>query len=105
MLAPHIFSKRFINVDTLIRIQKKGWTKGGGLDIKKINQNTFVFYFEDANELEVVLKKVAWRFDNSFMIIQKLDSLMYSSILLFDSTPIWIQVHDLPIDWKVEAIV
>lgn len=39
------------------------------------------------------------------MVIQKLDPSASLSNLLFDSTPIWIQIHNLPIDWRMNAIV
>lgn len=44
--------------------------KVGGLNLKKVDRNTFVLYFENVDELEPMLKKIG---DNSFMMIQKLD--------------------------------
>lgn len=38
-------------------IRHKSWTKYDELDLKVVNPLTFIFYFEDRDELELVLKK------------------------------------------------
>lgn len=52
-----------------------------------------------------MLQKATWSFDNSFLVVQRLLLSMSPSNLAFDPSLIWIQVHDLPMDWCKEAIV
>lgn len=61
-----------------------------------MDRNTFLFYFEDDVEIEMVLKMDPWSFDNSLLVIHKLDPSASLSNLLFDSIPIWIRIHNLP---------
>lgn len=33
------------------------WTKNGGLDMKVVDKYTYIFYFEEGDELELVLRR------------------------------------------------
>lgn len=37
--------------------------------------------------------------------MQRIRPGVFPSSILFDTTPIWIHIHDLPVDWRVDAIV
>lgn len=67
---------------------------------------TSIFYFEDAIEveMELVLKKTPWSFDNSLLVVHKLKPCMFPSNIAFDSTTIWLQIHYLPMDCRVYMI-
>lgn len=72
-VAARIVTKKAVNVEGRLGVHRKNWTRAGGLDLKETDKWTFIFNFEDTNELELVLKKVPWRFDISLMVIQKLE--------------------------------
>lgn len=64
--------------------------KSGGLDLKEVDRWTFLFYFEDADEPKLVLKKAPWCFENSLMVIQNVNQvrlflIFYLSMLQFES--------------------
>lgn len=48
-------------------------------------------------------RKAPWKFDNSLIAIQQ--PCVSPSNLAFDTDPIWIQIHDFPMDWRIESIV
>lgn len=56
-IAAPFVTKNAMDVEAFLHIHRKNWTSAGGLDLKKINRWIFVFYFEDGDELELVLKK------------------------------------------------
>lgn len=57
-IVAHIISQTQANVDAPLRVHRKNWTKNRGLDLKVVDQSTFIFYFEEASDLEFVLRKV-----------------------------------------------
>lgn len=66
---------------------------------------TFVFYSKDASEMELVLRRGPCSFGNSLLVVQKLHPGMAPYSLAFDATPIWVQIHDLPLDWRVVDMI
>lgn len=42
----------------LIQVKRMSWTKFGGLAIKVPNCTTFIFYFENVEEVDTVLQRV-----------------------------------------------
>lgn len=82
----------------LLRVHQKNWTRSGRLDLMVVNMCTFVSYFEDATEMDVMLKKALQSFNNSLHVLQRLGPNMSPSNLVFDSTPIWIQILDFSMD-------
>lgn len=57
MIGTQIVMPRYINVEALLRVHRKRWTRNGSLDIKELDRTTFVFCFEDVAELVLILKK------------------------------------------------
>lgn len=49
-----IVSGRSINPDMMLRVFRRGWTLAGGLELKILDQSSFVFYFEDASDMAEV---------------------------------------------------
>lgn len=90
VLAIHIVSRKPVIMDSLLRVHHKNWTKLGGLDLEAMDRNTFIFYFEDPYDMDFVMRKASWSFDNSLLAIQRLLPGISQSSLLFNSIPIWI---------------
>lgn len=94
-----------MNVEVLLCVYRKAWTRSGGVDLKAVDWCTFVFYFEEVVELELVLKKSPYSFDDCLLAVQRLLPSMSPCTLAFDSTPVWVQIHDLTIDWRIDTII
>lgn len=99
-----IVSENAINPMAFLSDQCQSWMKNGGLDLGLIDQSTLMFYFEESEKLETVLKRAPRNFDNHLLVIQHVLSSTYSSSLMFDTSPQWIQLCDLSMDWKKEPI-
>lgn len=46
-----------MNLEALIQVHCRNWTKNEGIRIQVVDLCTFAFYFEDQDEMELVLKK------------------------------------------------
>lgn len=55
-LAARLISKKSVNIDALLRVHRRIWTKIGGLEMKDVDKYTYILYFEE-EELESALKR------------------------------------------------
>lgn len=56
-IAMRIVSENAINPMAFLSDQCQSWMKNGGLDLGLIDQSTLMFYFEESEKLETVLKR------------------------------------------------
>lgn len=73
--------------------------------MKALHRTILVFYFEKSENLELVLKRALWDFNNSLLIVKKCDPGMCPSQLNFDYSSLWMQIHDLPLNWRKKPII
>lgn len=92
-------------MDAFLHVYRKNWMKNEGLDLKVVDQSMFIFYFEEASDLEFFLRRALWSFDNGLIFVQQIGSNMSPSFLSFDFNPVWVQIHDLLMDWRSELII
>lgn len=86
--AARMLSHKPVNLEELLRVHSKLWTKNGSLDFEMVECCVLVFYFEEIAEIEAMLQNAPWSFDNSLLTVQKILPSMSPSNLVFDSTPI-----------------
>lgn len=96
-LVVDVISQKLVNLDFLQRVHCRKWTKTGALDVKVIDRSTFVFYFNDLAEIKLVLKKAP----RTLIITYSQSRGSFQVCLL-----VWqlIQLHDLPLHWRIESI-
>lgn len=100
-LASRLITQWFVNLDALLRVHWRSWTKHGGLELKVVDKillwrrGTRVGV--EAHPMELCQLPPCCQ-----MIVFKYIS---PSSLSFNSTSIWMQIHHLPIDWRYVAIV
>lgn len=78
--------------------------KERGVEIKALDQTTFFFCFEE-EDLMLVLHRAPWNFNNSHVLVKSVEPSMCPSPLNFDSISFWIQLHDLPPNWRKSTMV
>lgn len=60
-----------MNTEALLKMHRKIQTRGGGLDLNVVDRSIFIFYFEEVSDMEFVLRKAPWSFDNSLMVLHR----------------------------------
>ena len=54
-----------------MRVFGKIWQVKNGLDIESVAGNTFAFHFKDEQDLNKVLSRGPWNFDNALIAMDK----------------------------------
>lgn len=65
----------------------KSWTKNGGLNLRVLERSTFMFYIEKSEELDLVMRKVPWNFDNNLLVTMRVLPSTLTSVFVFNTSP------------------
>jgi len=69
----------------------------GNIFFKEIQDNLWLFEFSDEEDLRRVLKGHPWSYDHTLLVLNEFDGKTPPSQMDFSFTPIWIQIHDMPL--------
>lgn len=80
------------------------WHPGRGVNIKEIEPNLFTFKFFHFRDMQTILKKGPWYFDNNLLILNTLpDNTPAQSVPLL-SVSFWVRIHDVPVGFMTERV-
>ncbi|KAJ4845037.1 hypothetical protein Tsubulata_031297 [Turnera subulata] len=71
-----------------------------GLQASKLEKNMFMFSFRDERDKMKVLMKDPWHFDRNVLVLQAIEGNEQPSSIDLFQTPFWVQLHDLPFDYR-----
>lgn len=77
-------SDRYMSQDALMEIFHCSWIISGGHDLRVPSHFTFLFYFEEVDELDRVLQRGPWNINNDLLVVRKVEPFMNPSHLRFD---------------------
>lgn len=97
MIVGRVVTNYYINPDALLKIFQHVWIRKVGIELKALDQSTFLLYFKEIDDIELVLFNSPWNFNNSLMIGKRLEYSVHLSHIYFDSLPCWLQLHNLPL--------
>lgn len=66
------------------------WARKRRLEFKGLKRSMFMFYFDEANDMELVLSKSPWNFNNSLVIVKQLEPGVHPSQLSLEASPCWL---------------
>lgn len=69
----------------------------GELFFEEIHDNLWLFEFAEESDRRKVLEDHLRSYDRTILIVEELDDQKTLSQLKFHHTPIWVQVHDMPL--------
>lgn len=73
------------------------WRTMGSVFFKEIQENLWLFEFSDDNDRHRVLEGRPWSYDRTILIMIEFDAKTPLSQMDFSSSPIWLQIHDMPL--------
>lgn len=76
----------------------------GGLEIKEVSREIFLFSFGDVKDRYRVLEGDPWSFDYSPIVLKKVDDLGNLDLADFCYTNFWVQAHSLPLDSRLPEV-
>ncbi|MCH89220.1 hypothetical protein A2U01_0010114, partial [Trifolium medium] len=80
------------------------WQPVKEVAIKPLDQGKYLFQFHHKLDVENVLDKGSWSYDNGMIILQRIAPGMVPKDVALDKMEIWIQVHNLPFGFMQEKV-
>ncbi|XP_062146783.1 uncharacterized protein LOC133854564 [Alnus glutinosa] len=84
----------------LVRI----WRLGRNLFLKEIQENLWLFEFSEEGDKVKVMDGRPWSYDRTILILNDFDGQTSPSKMDFSISPIWIQIHDMPLGCMNRAV-
>jgi hypothetical protein len=72
---------------------------------KELDDNIWLFEFEEVDDLRRVLEGRPWSFDRQMLVINEFDGKTPPAQMAFKHSPFWVQVHDMPLLCMTKGIV
>jgi hypothetical protein len=73
------------------------WRTMARVFFKEIQDKLWLFEFDDDSDKKRVLEGQPWCYERTLLILNEFDGKTLSSQMEFNSTPIWVQIHDMPL--------
>jgi hypothetical protein len=89
---------RKINKDAFKTLLTRIWRIKGRVFFKEIHDNLWLFEYSEDEDLRCVLEGRPWSYDRTLLVVNEFDGRTPPSQMVFSHTPIWIQIHDMPLE-------
>jgi hypothetical protein len=96
-LVGKIWTEKAVNKEALRTVLTGIWRISGGVNIKELQDNLWLFEFSDDLDKTRIMEGRPWSFDRRIIVLNDFDGRTPPSQLDFSHSPVWVQVHDLPL--------
>ena len=98
-------TRRALNMDAVARTFKPLWHVDNGFTVSNEGAHKVLFSFDSSEDVDRILSGEPWSFDKSLVVLQRYNRLTPLEDLTFDKVSFWVQVHNIPIDYRSKSIV
>jgi hypothetical protein len=96
-LVGQIWMERKVNNDAFIDVFTRVWRTMKGVIFKKLDDNIWLFEFEEVDDMRRVLDGQPWSFDRQILVLTEFDGKTPPAHMAFKHSPFWVQIHDMPL--------
>jgi len=89
--------RKKLNKEAFKTVLQRIWRPSGRLVVKEIRADLWLFEFSEDRDKQKVLAGRPWSYDRTLLILNEFDGKISPSQMDFSSSPIWVQVHDMPL--------
>jgi hypothetical protein len=86
-----------LNKEALKSLLLRIWRPVGRVFFKEIQENLWLFEFDEESDKQRVLDGRSWSYDRTLLILNDFDGKTPPSKMDFSTTPMWVQIHDMPL--------
>lgn len=103
-LIGRIWSEKLVNKEAFKSVLSRVWQTIRGMIFRELNDNVWLFEFEDEVDMRRVLDGRPWSFDRQILVLNEFDGSIPPSQMKFTHSPFWVQVHDMPLLFMTKGI-
>ena len=96
-LVMKILSRKSILLDSLRKNLRMIWKLNKGVQISKIENETYMVEFSDKKDKKKVLEMSPWSFEKQLILLQEFKGEQAPKKISLTRSPFWIQIHNLPL--------
>ena len=97
LLVSQFLTPRFLNMEAMARTFKQLWRSTNGFKIRNHKDQRVLFVFDNLGDVGRILQNQLWSFDKHLVMLQRYNSDIPMRELVFKTTLLWVQVHDIPV--------
>lgn len=98
-LVGKVIAAKALNKTAVKGLMAKAWQEYENLQISDLGFNKFIFTFSEINHAKEVIARAPWYVTNHLLCLQHWIREVSPHELYFDENPVWIQVHNLPLEY------
>lgn len=91
-LLGHFLTERPFNKSIAKNLLRASWKLGNNLKIVDVVDDIFQFRFKLKSQMEWVLNKGLWSFENHLLVVQRWERGLTTQIITFPTIVLWVQV-------------
>lgn len=99
-LVGKLLTEKNVNIRAMKSKIADVWKPAMGINIKELDQGTFLFQFYRNEDLQWVMKGGPWTFDNVMLALEKVAPGENPAEVKLWFLNIWIQIHNLPMGFS-----
>ncbi|XP_040990949.1 uncharacterized protein LOC121238174 [Juglans microcarpa x Juglans regia] len=103
-LVGRVIADKKINKEAFKNTMLKVWKACAGTKIIEVGDNLYVFEFQTKGDLNRIWGGQPWLFDTNLVCLKNFDGVTPPSELNFNSTTMWVQLHNLPLGYMNKEI-
>ncbi|TXG53380.1 hypothetical protein EZV62_022549 [Acer yangbiense] len=85
-----------INREAFKGVIEQLWSSTDTVEVEKMDDNLFVFYFPRKEVRGLVWARGPWHFDNHIIVLEKLEGPRDMASMEFKMVDFWVQIHQVP---------
>ena len=103
-LVGKLWAEKPVNREAFKTVMSRVWRMTGTVVFKELQDNLWVFEFEEEEDKRRVMVGRPWSFDRQILVLNEFDGQCPLSQMVFMKSPFWIQIHDMPLLCMIRGI-
>ncbi|XP_031108637.1 uncharacterized protein LOC116013119 [Ipomoea triloba] len=98
-------TSKLIKLEYMRQVLASVWQPVKGVTVSEIQPNLFLFVFYHITDMQHVLTKGPWSFENNSLVCRQVHDGVLPIDVALDSLDMWVQLHDLPMGYTSDAVL